>query len=63
MTNDNIKRVQSALKTRGYNPGPIDGYMGRGTMTAIERFQRSKGLATGGLTYDTLNKLGLKIES
>ncbi len=63
MTNDNIKRVQSALKAKGYNPGPIDGFMGRGTMSAIERFQRSNDLATGGLTYDTLGKLGLKIES
>lgn len=61
MTTDNVREVQTALKRAGYNPGPIDGYMGRGTMSAIESYQRAKGLATGGLTYDTMNRLGLDL--
>jgi len=39
-----IKRIQAALKTRGYDPGPIDGINGRMTTIAIAAFQRENGL-------------------
>jgi len=55
-----VQDVQRALASAGYNPGPIDGVMGRQTMTAVERFQRSKGLPTGGLTMETLKRLGVE---
>lgn len=61
MTDGMVQRVQSALKSAGYSPGPIDGVLGSQTMTAVERFQNARGLATGGLTYDTLDKLGVDI--
>lgn len=59
MTGGMIQNVQTALVSAGYAPGPIDGVLGRQTMVAVERFQRARGLATGGLTYDTLDKLGV----
>lgn len=59
MTGGMIQRVQKALSSAGYAPGPIDGVLGQQTMVAVERFQRARGLATGGLTYDTLDKLGI----
>ncbi len=55
-----IQDVQRALKNAGYNPGPIDGIMGQQTMSAVKRFQQSRGLATGGVTTETLKKLGVQ---
>ena len=56
-----ITSVQRALKSAGFDPGPVDGVIGRGTLTAVDAFQQKKGLASGGLTYDTLKALGVKI--
>ncbi len=53
------KRIQQALKDAGVYRGPIDGAIGRGTMIAVEKYQRQNGLPTGGLTIDTLKKLGV----
>lgn len=61
MTDGMIQRVQRALQSAGYTPGPIDGVLGHQTMEAVERFQNARGLATGGLTYDTLDKLGVDV--
>ena len=51
--------IQVALKAKGFYDGPIDGIWGRGTMSGIEAFQKKNGLATGGLTLDALEKLGV----
>lgn len=56
-----ISRVQQALLTAGHNPGPIDGVIGSQTNAAIKSFQRKHGLATGGLTYKTIEKLGVSL--
>lgn len=61
MTDGMVKKVQRALSSAGYAPGPFDGVLGAQTMNAVERFQKARGLATGGLTYDTLEKLGVDI--
>jgi len=53
------KRIQQALKDAGVYNGTVDGNIGRGTMTAVEKFQKEKGMATGGLTLDVLEKLGV----
>ncbi len=42
---------------------PIDGIIGSQTMVAVNNFQSKKGLATGGLTIDTIRALGVKIGS
>jgi murein L,D-transpeptidase YcbB/YkuD len=43
-----IKHIQIALRNAGYNPGPIDGRMGRQTKDAIRAFQRANNLAADG---------------
>lgn len=53
------KRIQQALKDAGVYTGPVDGAVGRGTMAAIEKYQTDNGLATGGITIDVLEKLGV----
>ncbi|EKV29468.1 hypothetical protein C882_0290 [Caenispirillum salinarum AK4] len=40
--------IQRALSAAGYNPGPIDGIMGRGTRSAIQAFQRDNNLSVTG---------------
>jgi len=56
-----ITRVQSALRKSGHNPGPIDGVMGYETSAALKSFQRDNNLAVGGLTYETLKRLGVSL--
>jgi hypothetical protein len=43
-----IKKTQRLLKAKGYNPGPIDGLMGRKTRQAIVAFQRENGMTADG---------------
>jgi len=54
-----IRRLQVTLEEEGYNPGSIDGVLGGGTMEAVRRYQRSKGIAQGELTIETLRGLGV----
>ena len=43
-----VAQIQGALRTLGFNPGPIDGVMGPRTQRAIRDFQRSRGLVADG---------------
>lgn len=43
-----VKHIQMALKNAGFNPGPIDGRMGRQTRSAIKEFQRANNLLVDG---------------
>jgi peptidoglycan hydrolase-like protein with peptidoglycan-binding domain len=53
-----IRRVQSALQKKGFDPGPIDGVLGSKTSSALSDFQKSQGLEqTGGLGPKTLRAL------
>ena len=61
MSGTKITDIQRALKKAGHNPGAIDGVIGKQTMVAVEAFQRANGLPRGGLTIQTLQKLGVKI--
>lgn len=54
-----VQDIQRALLAKGFNPGPIDGIIGPETSAAITGFQKANNLATGGLTMDTLDKLGV----
>jgi hyperosmotically inducible periplasmic protein len=57
-----VAAAQQALKTNGYNPGPIDGYMGQQTVTAVREFQKREQLpVTGQLTPETLGRLNVGI--
>jgi len=61
MTKDVIAKIQSALNERAYKAGKPDGALGRGTRNALEKFQKDNSLATGGITYETLNALGIEL--
>lgn len=43
-----VKQIQLALESAGYNPGAIDGRMGKQTREAIRSFQRANNLAVDG---------------
>jgi len=51
--------IQAALKSKGYNPGKLDGKMGPKTAAALKSFQSSRGLPVGVLSKDTFRALGL----
>lgn len=57
-TPDVIKRVQTALNSKGFNVS-ADGILGPSTLRAIDAYQRREGLGTGGLTMATVKKLGV----
>ena len=59
MGGDLVKRLQTALRDEGHDPGPIDGIIGAKTTAAMRTYQKSKNLAVGGVTMETLNSLGL----
>jgi len=44
----NVKQIQIALANAGYNPGAIDGRMGKQTKEAIKAFQKANNLAADG---------------
>ena len=51
------RQIQIALKRRGYDPGPVDGLMGRRTSNAIRAFQADHGLAVTGMVSRTVYEL------
>ncbi|NIA71389.1 peptidoglycan-binding protein [Pelagibius litoralis] len=56
-----VTRIQNALLSKGYNPGRLDGVIGSDTMSAVQSFQKAKGLASGQLTMETLKALGVSL--
>jgi len=61
MNKEVILKIQNALKAKNYEPGKIDGVLGRGTRVAIDKYQRDNSLATGGITYETLKSLNIEL--
>ncbi len=58
-TPDLIRRLQTKLNQQGYRSGPVDGILGRETLSAVVKYQKAHNLATGQLTLATLESLGL----
>jgi hypothetical protein len=55
-----VRQVQQALQSRGYEVGPVDGVMGEQTQRALRRFQREEGMIiTGDVTLATRAALGI----
>ena len=54
-----IKALQNALTENGYPVQNKDGKLSAETLSALEQYQRSNKMATGGLTYEVLKKLGV----
>lgn len=44
----NARQIQACLKNAGYNPGAIDGKIGKQTRTAIKEFQKANNLSADG---------------
>jgi len=56
-----IGQVQHHLRSRGFDPGNIDGVYGRHTESAIKSYQRKNNLGVGGLTHETLERMGISL--
>ena len=54
-----VSDLQQALLQQGFNPGSIDGVIGSDTKRALEEYQLKNGLDRGGVTFQSLKKLGV----
>lgn len=54
-----MRKMQQALASAGFNPGPADGVSGAKTVAAIESFQKQNDIPTGKITKRTLRALGV----
>ena len=55
------RAAQEALKTQGFDPGPIDGRMGPRTRAALNDYQRKNDLPVTGMLDDaTMTKLNVR---
>jgi hypothetical protein len=61
VTNATVMQIQRALAAKGHRPGSVDGVWGAQTATAIAAFQQANGLATGELTLETIERLGVEL--
>ena len=61
MNKNVILKIQEALNAKDYAAGKADGVMGRATRVALDKYQRDNSLATGGITYETLNSLNIEL--
>lgn len=61
-TDFNVAAVQARLKTLGYYRSTVDGMWGKGTLTAVMRYQSDGGLAVDGVVGGgTARKLGITL--
>ncbi|MHC4599095.1 MAG: peptidoglycan-binding protein [Planctomycetota bacterium] len=61
LSTDQVLSVQGKLKSRHFDPGPVDGIFGPKTLRAVKAFQKAAKLPDDGLVGPkTLLKLGLK---
>lgn len=57
---DTVLAVQTALKSKGFDPGKLDGVMGTNTVKAIRAMQAALGAdQTGAIDYGVLLALGV----
>ena len=60
LSSTQITQLQQALKSKGHDPGPIDGVMNSNTQQAIRAFQQANGMqATGTVDAQTAAALGV----
>ncbi|NQD80985.1 peptidoglycan-binding protein [Pseudomonas sp. CrR14] len=52
-----VTRLQQSLVKRGFNPGSVDGKLGKRTLDALTEFQTANGFAVGALTLESLAAL------
>ncbi len=56
-----VRQIQHALKKTYHYHGALDGIYDPQTRRAVESYQRAQKLAVGGMTFETLRSLGLKM--
>ncbi|WP_417227358.1 peptidoglycan-binding domain-containing protein [Amphritea sp.] len=62
MTTTNIGHIQKALLAGGFDPGRIDGVIGRQTMSAVNEFQRANDLPVDEyINMETVKALGVRL--
>jgi|SoiMethySBSTD1v2_1073268.scaffolds.fasta_scaffold1450612_1 peptidoglycan hydrolase-like protein with peptidoglycan-binding domain len=62
LSKDDMRKVEEALKAKGYNPGKIDGVVDDTNRAAIRSFQKDKTLPVTGIVDNrTAQELGVKI--
>ena len=57
---DVVSEIKVALQGAGHDPGPVDRGVDEQFLAAVESFQESMGLPVGGLTYETIERLGVR---
>ncbi|VAW46357.1 hypothetical protein MNBD_GAMMA04-1749 [hydrothermal vent metagenome] len=58
--NSHVLEIQSTLKSNGFNPGKVDGFIGKSTMRAVKKFQKAYGLPVDSyINIETLKALGI----
>jgi hypothetical protein len=61
LTREDIRRGQQLLAELGFDPGPIDGFMGPRTRAAIEAFQEAQSIdVTGEMTRSLIDLLAIQ---
>ena len=61
MRGDDVEQIQLALKSKGFDPGAIDGIYGPYTERAVKAFQAQKGLMVDGIVGENTTKALLGI--
>ena len=62
LSKDDMRKVEEALKAKGYDPGKIDGVVDDANRAAIRSFQKDKTLPiTGTVDSRTAQELGVSI--
>ena len=56
-----VSRLQSALNTKGYDAGTVDGILGNQTLAAVKKYQLDNNMASGQLTIKVLDDLGVSL--
>lgn len=59
LTSDMVLVLQEELAGLGYNPGERDGLLGPQTITALSNYQIENGLASGAITVESAQRLGI----
>jgi peptidoglycan hydrolase-like protein with peptidoglycan-binding domain len=44
-----VQDIQAKLRERGFDPGPVDGLLGRRTCDAVKAYQKAAGMPVNGL--------------
>jgi general secretion pathway protein A len=58
---DTIRQAQERLRTAGFYPGPVDGFLGRRTRDALRKYQENKRLLVTG-ELDRATRVALELE-